>query len=96
MDDTKGWPRKHEELTYTTLISVLSQSGLLEVAIALYHNMLRKGLLPTMVTFNILITELYGAKKVDRACRIFRLIEAHGYKPNSITYNPWIMLGWEY
>ncbi|PWZ24010.1 Pentatricopeptide repeat-containing protein [Zea mays] len=66
---------------------VTCKKGNLEDAVAVFDDMVRKGYIPNVVTYTVLIRGLCHAGKVVRAMKLLDRMKSEGCEPNVQTYN---------
>ncbi|WCJ27095.1 Pentatricopeptide repeat (PPR) superfamily protein [Euphorbia peplus] len=75
------------ERSYITVFAILVEENQLKVAMRFYKYMKEMGILPSVVSLNILIKALCkNSGTIDSAFEIFREMPNHGCNPDSYTY----------
>lgn len=74
-------------ITYTTVVHGFGVVGDIEKARRVFDEMIGKGVLPSVATYNALIQVLCKKDSVENALVAFEEMVSKGYMPNPTTYN---------
>ncbi|PWA53297.1 pentatricopeptide repeat (PPR) superfamily protein [Artemisia annua] len=71
--------------TYNLVLNVLV--GKVTDALVLFDEMLDRGIVPSKITYTVVLTGLCNAKRIDDAYRLLENMKSSGNRPDGITYN---------
>ncbi|KAF3787123.1 Pentatricopeptide repeat-containing protein [Nymphaea thermarum] len=84
---SQGADRVHNKDELREMVEKLCDSGQILKAYKLLKGLAESGVLPDIVTYNILINGLCKHKNIDGAFKLFNELQIKGYQPDAITYN---------
>ncbi|KAL9228898.1 hypothetical protein vseg_004428 [Gypsophila vaccaria] len=76
-----------DAIVYYTLISGLSQAGLMDEVESVVTEMKSAGFCPDIGCYNVMINGFCQKNKLEKAHQLLKDMETYGLKPDSFTYN---------
>eukprot|EP00340_Litonotus_pictus_P000351 CAMPEP_0170528784 /NCGR_PEP_ID=MMETSP0209-20121228/14241_1 /TAXON_ID=665100 ORGANISM="Litonotus pictus, Strain P1" /NCGR_SAMPLE_ID=MMETSP0209 /ASSEMBLY_ACC=CAM_ASM_000301 /LENGTH=716 /DNA_ID=CAMNT_0010820183 /DNA_START=44 /DNA_END=2194 /DNA_ORIENTATION=+ len=84
--DMEGMGIKKSNVTYSILVKIYSNAGLIEKALAVLEEMMSKGIKPGIIVFTCLIQTCLKNKKFQRAIDLFETMKENN-KADHVLYN---------
>ncbi|CAN6464795.1 unnamed protein product [Victoria cruziana] len=84
---SQGADRVHNKDELREMVEKLCESGQILKAYKLLKGLADSGVLPDIVTYNILINGLCKHENIDGAFKLFNELQIKGFRPDAITYN---------
>ncbi|KAK9672129.1 hypothetical protein RND81_12G078700 [Saponaria officinalis] len=83
---SQGTDRVMDKASLQNLIARFCESGLYLKAYQLLRKLVDNGILPDIVTYNILINGMCRSRNIDGALKIFKELQLKGESPDVVTY----------
>ncbi|KAH9619260.1 hypothetical protein KSS87_008119 [Heliosperma pusillum] len=83
---SQGTDRVMDKASLENLIARLCESGLYHKAYRLLTKLAENGVVPNIVTYNILINGMCRHRNMDGAFKIFKELQLKGESPDAVTY----------
>ncbi|XP_039115411.1 putative pentatricopeptide repeat-containing protein At3g16890, mitochondrial [Dioscorea cayenensis subsp. rotundata] len=74
-------------VSYNMLIDCFVKAEIMEIAMGVFKEMLKKGFLPNLVTYNTLISGHSKVGDVNMARDVLKMLLEHGFKPDVFTFS---------
>ncbi|XP_059454180.1 pentatricopeptide repeat-containing protein At1g79540 [Corylus avellana] len=83
---SQGANRGLDKVSLQTMVEQLCESGLILKAYKLLTQLADSGVVPDIITYNILINGFCKARNINGAFKLFKDLQLKGLSPDSITY----------